>query len=65
MWVLAFCLVKITWDIWWEDRIAEPNTLRLAIRFLFAFPALRFTQPGLPVSLSKNETRLSESDHFC
>ncbi|KAJ3305495.1 hypothetical protein HDV03_001361 [Kappamyces sp. JEL0829] len=49
MWVLTACLLKITWDIWWEDRVAESATMRLGVRFLFAFPALRYAQPGLPV----------------
>jgi hypothetical protein len=49
MWIVTISVIVITWTIYYNKGKAESGLLRLALRFLFAFPAMRRNQPGIVV----------------
>ncbi|KAJ3189061.1 hypothetical protein HK101_008966, partial [Irineochytrium annulatum] len=48
MWVLSLLSMYMSATIWIRERKVEPPTLGLAISLVFALPALRNSQPGIP-----------------
>jgi hypothetical protein len=47
MWILTITLMCMTWTIFANKGKAESGIMRLGMRLLFAFPAMRRNQPGV------------------
>jgi hypothetical protein len=48
MYVLAFVVFTLAVTLWFRERTVEPATIGVAGSLLFALPAIRNTQPGVP-----------------
>ncbi|KAJ3314775.1 hypothetical protein HDU76_002359, partial [Blyttiomyces sp. JEL0837] len=48
MWALSIWSITLATTLWTRDRKVEPPTLAVSISLLFALPAVRNTQPGVP-----------------
>ncbi|KAJ3215068.1 hypothetical protein HDU67_000848 [Dinochytrium kinnereticum] len=48
MWTLVLLIVALTISVWWDWRKVEPPVIAFAISLLFALPAVRSAQPGIP-----------------
>jgi hypothetical protein len=48
MWILGFVVFTLATTLWFRDRKVEPATIGVAGSLLFALPAIRNTQPGVP-----------------
>jgi hypothetical protein len=48
MWLLSFTIFTLATTLWFRDRAVEPPTIGLCASLLFALPAIRSTQPGVP-----------------
>ncbi|KAI8902589.1 hypothetical protein BC833DRAFT_572586 [Globomyces pollinis-pini] len=48
MWILSFTVFILSVTLWFRDRKVEPPTIAITTSLLFALPAVRNTQPGIP-----------------
>ncbi|KAI8902606.1 hypothetical protein BC833DRAFT_572656 [Globomyces pollinis-pini] len=48
MWILSFTIFILSVTLWFRDRKVEPPTIAITTSLLFALPAVRNTQPGIP-----------------
>jgi uncharacterized membrane protein (DUF373 family) len=48
MWLLSLLLLAMVVGIWFRNRSVEPPTLAFNAALLFAVPAIRQVQPGIP-----------------
>ena len=48
MWSLSFSIFTLAITLWFRDRSVEPPTIGICAALLFALPAIRNTQPGVP-----------------
>ncbi|KAJ3314772.1 hypothetical protein HDU76_002356 [Blyttiomyces sp. JEL0837] len=48
MWTLSLLSITLSTTLWMRERKVEPPTLAVSISLLFALPAVRNSQPGIP-----------------
>lgn len=48
MWLLSMTAFTLAFTLWFRQRKVEPPTIGLVASLLFALPAIRNTQPGVP-----------------
>ncbi|KAJ3392818.1 hypothetical protein HDU92_008174 [Lobulomyces angularis] len=48
LWVLSFLILSLAVTLWMRDRKVEPPTIAVTTGMLFALPAVRNVQPGIP-----------------
>ncbi|KAJ3271509.1 hypothetical protein HDV01_006560 [Terramyces sp. JEL0728] len=48
MWILSLTIFTLATTLWFRERKVEPPTIAVTASLLFALPAIRNTQPGIP-----------------
>lgn len=48
MWILSSAILILAVTLWYRDRKVEPPTIAVVTGMLFALPAVRNVQPGIP-----------------